>query len=155
MESSRGLGPWYVGLFFNIGSTKKQTELRVHGSIHWFAPFRNLLDERDCWVTMMVIGPFLKWTDAVGFFHLWSRQTRGKARRMKRGITLLKCYKEQYNLNVWIQSCDKDEIVKQLEELPRAIGGKKQRLNQMLHTTRPDNKMTMQHVENVKRQRMN
>lgn len=135
----------------------------MHGSIHWFAPFRNLLDERDCWITMMVIGPFFKWDDAVGFFHLWSRQTRGKARRMKRGVTLLKCYEKQYNLVMWVQQQARDEIEADIAKMRNRCKftggvGKRQRISQMLHPQVGQmprhGEMTLQHISKIKRRRI-
>jgi hypothetical protein len=104
--SDIGYGPWFVALLFNLnpsGSNKKQTELRIHSMAYVFATIRNMYSETDIWVTMMVIGPFYKYTNALTFFRLWSRQTRGKSRRLKRAITLLKKFHKQYELHLWVQ----------------------------------------------------
>ena len=101
-----GYGPWYVALLFNLkskGSNKKQTELRVHSMAYMFATLRNVSCRSELWCTMMVVGPFMKYKHALAFFQLWSRQTRGKARRMKRAVTLVQRFHKQYNLQLWVQ----------------------------------------------------
>lgn len=108
----------YIGLFFNLSENKTQTELRVHGSLHWMPLVRNLLDDRDQWVTVMVVGPFLKWREALAFFHLWTRQTRGKARRLRRGITLFNYYRSRgYDLYMWAQRTTLDALRAQIQSL--------------------------------------
>ena len=101
-----GYGPWFVALLFNLnpsGSNKKQTEIRVHSKVDRFATIRNMYSKTDIWVTMMIVGPFYKHTEALTFFQLWPRQTRGRARRLKRAVTLLKKYTHQYEIEMWVQ----------------------------------------------------
>ena len=108
-----GYGPWYVALLFNLnptGANKKQTELRLHSKVDVIANVRNAQSVSDIWVTMMIVGPFYKYTCALTFFRLWSRQTRGKARRLKRAVTLLKHYYKEYNLCLWVQQKTYEEM---------------------------------------------
>ena len=84
----------------------------------------------------MIVGPYFKWKDALGFFNLWSRQTRGKARRLQRGVSLLINYREQYNLWMWVQS-ESIETLRARVETERAAfpvqgGNKRTRIKQLL-----------------------
>lgn len=165
-REQRGLGPWYVGLFFNLSENKTQTELRVHGSLHWFPLIRNLLDERDHWATIMVVGPFYEWNDALGFHTLWSRQTRGKLRRIRRGITLLRYYRARhYDIHLWMQRGQREQINRQIETLRArhysptlAKLGKNKRCAQMLCLASPGEAQdaergTLAQVRQIKRAR--
>ena len=75
-EGLCGLGPWFCALYVNLETkAKKKTELRVHT---YPILFEKLSKER--WVTILIVGPFEKWNDSLGFYELWAKQTRGITR---------------------------------------------------------------------------
>ena len=80
----------------------------------------------ECWIMILKIGPFNVWSDAVAFLNLWTGKTRGKARRLERGLELYEQYAVAYQLNLWCQSVDKSTALnifheQQRQRLPFAL----------------------------------
>lgn len=80
----------------------------------------------ECWIMILKIGPFNVWSDAVAFLNLWTGKTRGKARRLERGLELYEQYAVAYQLNLWGQSLDKSTALnifheQQRQRLPFAL----------------------------------
>jgi hypothetical protein len=80
----------------------------------------------ECWIMILKIGPFNVWSDAVAFLNLWTGKTRGKARRLERGLELYEQYGVAYQLNLWGQSVDKSTALnifheQQRQRLPFAL----------------------------------
>jgi hypothetical protein len=102
-----GLGPWFCGLVFNTSDAcKKQTHLTAHTLPHLAEDILNKKHpkskERDnCWIMIMKIGPFERWSHALAFLHLWTDKSRGKFRRIERGLELFYAYQVDYNLRLW------------------------------------------------------
>jgi hypothetical protein len=116
-----GPGPWFCCLLFNTSTTKckKQTHLIAHTLPHLAVDVLNkaspLQEKSDCWVAILKIGPFEKWCDCVSFLQLWTNHTRGKLRRLERGMELFYAYHQQYQLRAWLQSKTRDETVAEHE----------------------------------------
>jgi len=127
-----GPGPWYCCLLMNMSETcKKQTHVFAHTYPHLAVdrlnqPAQTLLSETHrrrrkrrveqqqqdaCWVMVLMIGRFEAWNDAVAFLHLWMDHTRGKLRRLERGVELFKRYCEHYSLTLWSEDRHRDAIV--------------------------------------------
>jgi hypothetical protein len=68
---------------------------------------------KDCWVMMIKIGPFERWEDCVSFLNLWITKTRGKTRRLERGVELFNAYRDRYNLNMWAQTKTKQQVIEE------------------------------------------
>jgi hypothetical protein len=102
-----GQGPWFCGLIFNTSDAcKKQTHLIAHTLPHFAVDSLNKKHqkskERDnCWILIMKIGPFERWSHALAFLHLWTDKSRGKFRRIERGLELFHTYQTAYNLKLW------------------------------------------------------
>lgn len=116
-----GMGPWFCSLYFSLAdSPKKQTDLRVH-------TYPRLLERlmngpkasafgTGGWVLVMMVGYFEQWTDALAFYTLWAKQTRGKTRRMQRGLDLFARYRDEYKLKLWLQPQDRAHIRETYQE---------------------------------------
>lgn len=105
-----GPGPWFCALYFNLADakgTKKQTDLRVHTYPLLIEHVLNgsKMASSSCqgWIIIMMVGYFERWRDAVAYHTLWASQTRGKFRRIQRGLDLFHTYAMKYNLRLWIQ----------------------------------------------------
>jgi hypothetical protein len=102
-----GQGPWFCGLIFNTSdSCKKQTHLTAHTLPHLAVDSLNKKHQKSkdrdhCWVMIMKIGPFERWSCALAFLHLWTDKSRGKFRRIERGLELFSTYQRDYNLKMW------------------------------------------------------
>ncbi len=122
-------GPWFCSLLFNCSrKAKKQTHLVAHTLPHLAIDYLNKptslaptaseekkrvrQDDEECWVMILKIGPFEKLTNAVAFLNLWMSKTRGKMRRLERGIELYNDYKDAYKLKMWVQQTNRDECLK-------------------------------------------
>lgn len=70
-------------------------------------------NEDGCWVMILKIGPFDRWSNAMAFLNMWTSKTRGKMRRLERGIELFNDYKDKYQLRMWIQQTDRDASLEQ------------------------------------------
>ena len=69
---------------------------------------------------ILKIGPFDLWSEAVTFLNLWSDKTRGKSRRLERGLELFAMYGHVHNLCLWGQSETQEEILqKEAQQPPR------------------------------------
>lgn len=109
------LGPWFCSLFFNTSSEcKKQTHLEAHTYPHLAedALNRGNTSDKECWITILKVGPFEKWEHALTFRDLWASHTRGKMFRLERGIHLFKTYKDTYNLKLWAQTEMREEALR-------------------------------------------
>lgn len=114
-----GPGPWFCALYFNLADskgTKKQTDLRVHTYPLLFERVMNGPKAASVgsqgWVIIMMVGHFERWEDAVAYHTLWASQTRGKFRRIQRGLDLFHEYAEQYKLRLWAQPLKRNEAIK-------------------------------------------
>lgn len=111
-----GLGPWFCALYFNLADgPKKQTDLRVHTYPLLFERLMNGPRSTSMggqgWVIIMMVGYFEKWADALAFHTLWSKQTRGKVRRIQRGLDLFNNYTSKYSLKLWAQPLTRKEAL--------------------------------------------
>lgn len=115
-----GGGPWFAALLFNTSTTsKKQTHLIAHTSPHLAADILNRghSDDKDnFWVIILKVGPFQKWSECLSYISLWTTQTRGRERRLERGVELFKMYWENYRLTMWIQDKARDEMINELKK---------------------------------------
>lgn len=69
---------------------------------------------------LLKIGPFDIWSEAVAFLNLWTDKTRGKSRRLERGLELFAMYGHTHNLCLWGQSETQEEILeKEAQQPPR------------------------------------
>lgn len=127
-----GLGPWFCALYFNLADskgTKKQTDLRVHTYPLLFERVMNGPKASSVggkgWVIIMMVGHFERWQDAVAYHTLWASQTRGKFRRIQRGLDLFNAYHKKYNLRLWAQPLTRTKAIQAWtraykEERPRS-----------------------------------
>jgi Ni/Co efflux regulator RcnB len=76
-------------------------------------------EEEGCWVMILKIGPFEQWSNAMAFLNMWTSKTRGKTRRLERGIELFNDYKDAYNLRMWIQQVDCASSLDQFKNAPQ------------------------------------
>jgi hypothetical protein len=44
---------------------------------------------------------------------LWTTKTRGKTRRLERGVELFNTYRERYALKMWVQTKTKQQVVEE------------------------------------------
>lgn len=75
-------------------------------------------DTSYCWVMLLKIGPFDEWSKAVSFLNLWTDKTRGKTRRMERGLELFAMYGHAHKLSLWGQSQTQEEILENEAKQP-------------------------------------
>lgn len=75
----------------------------------------------------MVVGPFGVWEEAVTFHRLWCQQTRGKVRRIQRGVRLYMHFRKRYNLTMELQTKQKPEILAKQQRLRADIEARRQR----------------------------
>jgi hypothetical protein len=116
-----GLGPWFCSLLFNTSEKcKKQTHLVAHTFPHLALDALNKKATtttttaiENCWVMMIKIGPFERWEECVSFLNLWTTKTRGKTRRLERGVELFKIYHARYALKMWVQTKTKQQVVEE------------------------------------------
>lgn len=108
-----GFGPWFCALLFNTAhDSKKQIHLIAHTLPHLACDMlnRNGVNNTDCWVIVLKIGPFECWDTAVAFLTQWMSRKRGKQRRLERGLELFAQYSHPYNLMLWSQRLDQDAV---------------------------------------------
>jgi hypothetical protein len=100
-----GYGPWAIALFVHTGSTscKRQTEIRIE-TYPELVPWAHGQCGQPGWVLVMMIGIFSSWEAAFLFYQQWIQPTRGKTRRIQRGLELLAKWCTTYHLCMWIQS---------------------------------------------------
>lgn len=127
-----GPGPWFVSLLFNTSEKcKKQTHLIAHTLPHLAVDVlnkpsaamteekkRSREEDEDCWVMILKIGPFEQWANSVAFLNLWTAKTRGKMRRLERGIELFNNYKDTYRLKLWAQTNSRESALKLFYQQP-------------------------------------
>jgi len=118
-----GLGPWFCTLYFNASQSKKckkQTFIIACSMPHLALDALNVGSaelrasrqaDGECWVMILKIGPFERWNDAQRFMAAWTAQTRGKGRRIDRGMELFHSYRERYKLQAWGQFRTRNECV--------------------------------------------
>lgn len=65
------------------------------------------------WVLMQIVGPFKSWTNCHNYLRLWDKKTRGKTRRLERGVVLFSKYahSDHEELTFWGQTKTKQTIV--------------------------------------------
>lgn len=138
-ETPNGLGPWFCALLFNtslLDKCKTQTHLAVHTFPHLYADWLNSkMNAKDgnCWVVVLKIGPFKKWVDARNFHASWSIKTRGKIRRLERGLELLEQFQEPLQLQAWGEFSIRDQCLERFAS-DRRIIVKEEIQDQVLHT---------------------
>ena len=116
------MGPWWCQFLVNTSDIpKKQTHLCSHTYPHHYESVMNKIlatssekkgASENGWVTMQIVGPFNKWVDALRFQILWSDHTRGKIRRVERGVDLLSAYYQEHNLYMEAQHMYRSDILK-------------------------------------------
>lgn len=119
-----GYGPWYCTLLFNTSkNSKKQTHLVAHSTPSLFPLIMNGLSARRPpaeqqaggigWVIMQQIGPFKSWGNCIAFLALWTNKTRGKTRRLERGVNLFTTYAtaEEEKLTMWTRMDTKEDAI--------------------------------------------
>lgn len=112
-----GHGPWFVALLFNTSEhSKKQTHLLAHTLPHLAVDVLNKTthhreNRKNCWVLMIKVGPFDRWSDAIFYLNMWNAKTRGRIKRLERGIDLFKQYHQTYHLTMWVQTRTKNEVI--------------------------------------------
>lgn len=138
-----GLGPWFCALYCCLDEgAKKQTDLRVHTYPVLLERIMNgASNKTKGWVLVLMIGYFERWADAVAFHTLWSKQTRGKHRRIQRGIDLFHSYQQKHNLRMWTQPYSLDKAKKKYIKAYEHV--KRVRLNQ---PRVPDQQVSLVHL---------
>jgi hypothetical protein len=125
-------GPWFCSLLFNTSEEcKKQTHLISHTLPHLAVDVlnkpptvgseekkRSRETEENCWVMILKVGPFEKWAHSVAFLNLWTEKTRGKMRRLERGLDLFHMYKNAYKLKLWAQPASRDACLQSFYHPP-------------------------------------
>jgi hypothetical protein len=106
---------------------KKQTHLIAHTMPHLAVDVLNKMPKRkskqtNCWVMILKIGPFNVWSDAVSFLNLWTEKTRGKARRLERGLELYEMYRTEHDLQIWGQTHTREEMIEKYKESTLSSG---------------------------------
>lgn len=164
MSHIGGFGPWFCALYFNLAKgPKKQTDLRVHTYPLLFERIMNGPKAGSVggkgWVIIMMIGHFNNWNDAIAFHTLWSKQTRGKNRRIQRGLHLFNNYTKKYGLQMWVQPLTRtkaikawDAVYKDQEKLPIDIPIKL-RYNQLPSNISSDKKLLVGTVHKMQLER--
>lgn len=119
-----GPGPWFCALLFNTSLEEKcktQTHLAVHTFPHLYIDYFNSKKEGVCWVMVLKIGPFKKWKDACSFHAAWSTNTRGKTRRLEKGLALLDQFRERFHLHAWAEYSVRDECIAKFQNDTRQV----------------------------------
>lgn len=118
-----GQGPWFVSLLFNTSEkSKKQTHLLAHTHPHLIVEYLNKgsanknNEDTNCWVIMIKVGPFTNWQKCVAYLNLWTHKTRGKSRRIERGIEIFTEYCKAMGLVMWVQRDEKDVAIRKMIE---------------------------------------
>jgi hypothetical protein len=130
-----GFGPWYCTLLFNTSkNSKKQTHLVAHSTPSLFPMIMNRVSAKRPppsnvnptqqqqqqqqhsgigWVIMQQIGPFKSWGNCIAFLALWTNKTRGKTRRLERGVNLFTTYAtaEEEKLTMWTRMDTKEDVI--------------------------------------------
>lgn len=119
-SSPGGLGPWFVALLFNTSDeSKKQTHLVAHTLPHLATDILNKAtasDKKSYWVIMAKVGPFENWADCIAYLNLWTFRTRGRKKRLERGIELWEQFRHKLGLTLWAQTNERDTILEAVEE---------------------------------------
>lgn len=120
MTCAGGFGPWFCTLLFNTSDEcKKQTHLLAHTMPHLACDMLNRTESDDCWVILIKVGPFQVWDDCVAYLNLWTSRTRGRIRRMERGIEIFKHYAPRLGLTFWYQPNNKETVLAQHHQYKR------------------------------------
>ena len=107
------MGPWFVALLFNTSTkSKKQTHIVAHTFPHLAVDILNKYGASDCWVIMIKVGPFDSWDTCIAYLSVWTQNTRGRNKRLERGVEIYNSYCEMYNLTMWVQTKFAGEITK-------------------------------------------
>ncbi len=126
-----GLGPYFCSIFFNTSSKcKKQTHPVAHTYPHLIGDRMNSQiirgnqerkrereEDEECWVQILKIGPFNSWNECRKFLSTWIFRTRGKKRRLERGVELAR----QYEKHILVQKIPRDEAVENFYKNIEAI----------------------------------
>lgn len=114
MNAPGGYGPWFCAFIVNTATRpKKYTHIVAHTLPHLVVDALNKgASDEDCWIMLFKIGPFTHWTDSIAFLNQWLNQTRGKTRRMERGLELFAQYRDQFRLCLWSQTRPRDEALR-------------------------------------------
>ncbi len=68
---------------------------------------------------MAKVGPFEKWADCVAYLNLWTDRTRGRKKRLERGIELWREMSERFGLTLWTQTRERDDILESIRSEPQ------------------------------------
>jgi hypothetical protein len=102
-----GYGPWFVALLFNPSDkSKKQTHLLPHTMPHLAIDALNKGHRggNGHWLIMIKVGPFASWSQCVAYAHEWTVRTRGRGRRLERGVELYAQHGQPMGLTMWVQT---------------------------------------------------
>lgn len=117
-EYPGGLGPWFVALLFNTSDEcKKQTHLVAHTFPHLATDILNKSskDNKSYWIVMAKVGPFENWSQCVMYLNMWTFKTRGRKKRLERGIELWRELGMKMNLTMWTQTSERDEVLELMQ----------------------------------------
>lgn len=131
-----GLGPWFVAMLINVSnSNKKQTHILAHTYPHLAVDILNKGtykiggDDEDknkqdtkkrsgvsssssskdnFWILLIKVGPFTNWANCISYLNLWSYKTRGRSKRIEKGIELYLQYCNKLSLTLWVQTHTKN-----------------------------------------------
>lgn len=121
MTTCGGMGPWFCALLFNTSEEcKKQTHLLAHTLPHLAPDVLNKSESDDCWVTIIKVGPFEVWDECVAYLNLWTLRTRGRLRRLERGIEIFRKYAKPLGLTFWYQNETRETIMEQHKRYKRS-----------------------------------
>lgn len=140
-----GFGPWVIALLVHTGkgASKRQTEIRID-TYPELLPWAHRQCGQHGWIVVMMIGIFESWHTALLFYHQWLQPTRGKTRRIQRGLELHGQWWRQHDLRMWVQSktLAQAEEVEQPAPAPRSGGSsgglKRSRAQMALQTSLDD-----------------
>jgi hypothetical protein len=106
-----GFGPWAIALLVHTGkgTSKRQTEIRIE-TYPELVPWAHRQGGQPGWVIAMMVGVFESWRAALAFYHQWLQPTRGKTRRIQRGLELHEQWWKPYGLHMWIQSKTLEQV---------------------------------------------
>lgn len=113
-----GQGPWFCALLFNTSRTsKKQTHLLAHTLPHLAADVLNKGSGR--WVIMQKVGPFEEWTTCVAYLNEWMQMTRGRQKRLEKGMELFKRMQRSLSITMWVQTKPRETPEEAKQPAPR------------------------------------
>lgn len=147
-----GYGPWVVALLVHTGqggsSSKRQTELRIE-TYPELLPWAHARCGQPGWALVMMVGIFTSWDAAVGFYQQWLQPTRGKTRRIQRGLELIGTWYKQYHLYAWIQSTPASEYTSSSGGGKSKTNGKRNNIMALEMNDLDERPLTMSTIESA------